>query len=81
MKRVSIIYDPRYLDHKPEFYHPERPERASSIINFLKSSDIKNSIVFESPIMADEEIIELNHSKQYIDYIKNMIDSGNTIMD
>ena len=43
--------------------HPERKERIESILNSIKSSDLK--LTFKDAPLADEEIISLVHPKHY----------------
>ena len=43
--------------------HPERKERTESILNSIKSSDLK--LTFKDAPLADEEVISLVHPKHY----------------
>ncbi len=47
--------------------HPERKERLESIINSIKSSDLK--VEFKEAPIADLEIVSLVHPKKYINQI------------
>ncbi len=63
---IKVFYTPFLLDYKGNF--PDVPDRLSSIINFLKSSDLRFDLV--EPIKASEEDLLRVHSEIYVRELK-----------
>ena len=71
MQNAGFIYDDIFLKHETPQWHPETKERLVSIISELKNSDLWDRLSHIKPIKASYEDINLVHSSQYIDKIKN----------
>lgn len=71
MKKVGFIYDETFLQHDTPFGHPEKKERLTSILNYLKSFNLWNKVVHIKPRKADYSDIALVHTIGYIEKIKN----------
>ncbi|UXD21446.1 acetoin utilization protein [Ignicoccus pacificus DSM 13166] len=80
MERVLIIGDV-FLKHRPPFKHPENPNRIAAILNLMKNTNIHDLAEVISPVMAKEEDLELIHDKEYITYVKELIESGGGMLD
>ncbi len=63
---ITLFYSPRLLDYKGTF--PDVPDRLSTIVNYLKSSDLKLKI--EEPAPATIEDLSLVHSPVYLKELK-----------
>lgn len=64
-----IIYHPRYLEHVLERFHPESPQRLTSILHKLEETDLLNGYLEPEP--ASKEEVQLVHSPEYVDMIQN----------
>ncbi len=71
MKKVGFIYDDIYLTHEMPTSHPESKNRLDAILNKLKGSDIWESLIHLKPEKASYDDIEMVHTKEYIEMIKN----------
>jgi acetoin utilization deacetylase AcuC-like enzyme len=75
--KTGIIYDPLMLLHTCDGYHTEKAIRASSIIRHLKGKHYLEhpKIDFVDKIEeAPFEVIELVHSKEYIERVGKLLD-------
>ncbi len=79
--RTALVYSERFKDHKTGHNHPERPARAEHIYQFLKESDLFHNLHLLDPTPADLKWVELVHSKQYIDHVKQACSSGQHLLD
>jgi acetoin utilization deacetylase AcuC-like enzyme len=68
--KVAYITDDIYLQHHTGAMHPESPERLRAINKAIEA--LHPSLTFTSPISASERIIELVHSAEHIETIKNV---------
>ena len=59
------------LEHIPPAYHAEKPERLKTILEALQESEFSKLLWKEGP-KASQELLELVHSKKYIDFIFNL---------
>jgi acetoin utilization deacetylase AcuC-like enzyme len=71
MKRVGLLYDDVFLEHKSPNWHPENRERLVAIMEALKASDLWGSLVKLKPRKAAFEDIELVHTHDYVETIRN----------
>jgi len=67
--KTGIITTNTYLDHDTGQGHPERADRVTVIIDFLKKNKSKN-LIWKKPIKFDHKYLELTHDKKYLNEIK-----------
>ncbi|GIT98026.1 histone deacetylase [Sulfurovum sp. TSL1] len=68
--KVAYITDDIYLQHDTGAMHPESPARLKAINRAI--APLSTSLVLKSPISASEHILELVHSAEHIETIKNV---------
>ncbi len=78
--KISLIYSNEYLKHDTGAGHPESPARLKSIISYLKSNDLINSLEITEPESAPLEWVKENHSEKYIDLFKSYCDKSMTFL-
>ncbi|MDM5270727.1 histone deacetylase [Sulfurovum sp. zt1-1] len=66
--RVAYITDEIYLRHKTGAMHPESPDRLIAIDNALE--EIKDELITVEPISVSEKIIELVHTPELVEKVK-----------
>ena len=69
MKTV-IITTNTYLGHHTGAGHPERADRVTAIIDYLKKSNLKN-LIWKKPEKFNPKYLEYAHDKNYLDNVKN----------
>ena len=67
MGKLAYIYHPVFEKHNPGPGHPECPERLQSIQAYLKNKGFENRYTLFAPEPASEEIVELVHTKEYVE--------------
>lgn len=67
---MTIVYHPRFLDHQQNSYHPESPERLVAVNAKMEEEGLKKNVLKPEP--ANKEDLERIHSKEHIDFIKNV---------
>ena len=87
MSRTGLVYHPDYLKHEPGGGHPENPQRLRSIIEHLKQVSLWTQLTPIEPAIAPEELLELVHTKEYIERVKwtsqqgfGCLDLGDTLV-
>jgi len=63
----SVIYSPVFLEHKPENYHPENPERLLRAVEALKRLNLWKPI--EPTPVPEEELLKV-HSRDYVELVR-----------
>jgi len=81
MKNLAVIYDEVHLKHKPLFSHPERPERVSSIYNFLNEKNFFSNIDLIKPSEAKKEDILRVHTEEHYNFVVESIEKGKSLLD
>ena len=81
MKNLAVIYDELHIKHKPPFSHAERPERISSVIDFLKEKKFFENVDLIKPVEASRENILAVHSSAHLDFVVDSIKGGKTLLD
>src|SRR3989338_5132081 len=76
-----LVYSERYQEHDAGSGHPERPERAGYVYEFLKKSDLFQKLLTLTPRAASLDEVELVHPRSYIDRVKCVCDSGESFID
>ncbi|MCW8821346.1 MAG: histone deacetylase, partial [Sulfurovum sp.] len=72
--KVAYITDNIYLQHDTGIMHPESPQRLLAINKAIEP--LRGSLVLKSPIKVSEHILELVHSSEHIETIKNTSEYG-----
>ena len=87
MGKLAYIYHPIFEKHNPGSGHPESPERLHSIQSYLKNKGFENRYTLITPEPASDEIVELVHTKEYVQTIADLdgidhevLDIGDTII-
>ena len=65
---TAIINSDSYEKHDTGNGHPEQPKRVIAIKEKLKK---RNDLIWEKPDIVPEKILEMTHSKDYINNLKN----------
>ncbi|MEM3519406.1 MAG: histone deacetylase [Candidatus Hadarchaeales archaeon] len=71
---TALVYSPKYLEHRPGWGHPERPERLEKAVAALKEEGLwgtEENFVVE-PYPARIQDIELVHTKDYISLVEKL---------
>ena len=66
--KTAIINSESYEKHFTGDGHPEQPKRVIAIKEKLKK---RNDLIWEKPGIVPEKILEMTHSKDYINNLKN----------
>lgn len=75
--KVAYITDDIYLQHNTGTMHPESPQRLRAINNAIEP--LHASLIYKSPIKVSEPILELVHSQEHIETIKDTSEYGGSI--
>ena len=71
MKRVGFIYGDVFLRNRPPAWHPDSPDRLTSVIASLKTSGLWPGLIHLAPRRADEGDLGRVHTREYIEKMKN----------
>jgi acetoin utilization deacetylase AcuC-like enzyme len=63
---TGLVYDERYLRHRPGEYHPERPARLEAIVKRLQETGLMDALVRIHPYEAPLPWVERLHDPDYI---------------
>lgn len=74
-KPVAVLYDLAMLQHDTGAGHPERPERLSTVVDYLKQQPINAKLQWPKVKPASDETIQLVHSKAYLEKVKREVAS------
>jgi len=77
---VSVIYDPAYLNHNTG-NHPENSRRLERILESVKSGDLGERIRMQKPLAASVEDVVRVHSREMVDHVKQLCESGARYVD
>ena len=69
MRRVGIVRDSRFLEHRTGVHHIEVPRRLETIYSMLDESGLKDRLVEIAPRFASLEEIEMVHDGAYVEKI------------
>ena len=87
-KKIGIVIDNDFASKnnppypRPMFVSNENPNRIKSILNYFEKINIfeDKRLIKLSPLIIEDKIIELAHSKYYIDSIKRLSSLGSGLM-
>jgi acetoin utilization deacetylase AcuC-like enzyme len=71
MKKVGIVYDDVLLRHAPPAWHPDSPNRLTTIIRTLKAAGLWDKLIPLAPRPAAFEDIARVHTDPYIQMVRN----------
>jgi acetoin utilization deacetylase AcuC-like enzyme len=71
MKKVGIVYDDVLLRHAPPAWHPDSPDRLTTIIRMLKAAGLWDKLIPLAPRPATFEDIARVHTDPYIQMVRN----------
>ena len=78
---TALIYDDIYLKHYAGTFHPERAERLSYTMEYLKKKGILSGVDVIKPKKACVEDIKRVHTGSHIDRIRDVSESGGGFID
>ena len=78
---TGILYHEDFLNHITGIGHPERPSRVTAIIEELKKEKYSGKLLWDEPKNATIDEIGYVHARQYIERVKNTVDSGPQMLD
>ena len=76
MNSVGIAYDDFFLEHDSGFFHPESRNRFLNLPELFKKVKDERLARFYAPRPAIEEEVLAAHSKDYIDRVKRLSETG-----
>jgi len=80
-KRVAFLYDPIVLEHRPSYGHPERPERASTIIKTLQDTELWDRLTHVAPRSATRDEILRVHAPAVVNKAERVSAEGGGLLD
>lgn len=66
VREASVIFSLKFLEHKPENYHPENPER---LLKAMKALKRLNPSSREPASVPEEEPLKI-HSRDYVELVR-----------
>ncbi len=78
MPRVTALYTPRFLEHKPPYPHPENPSRLRIALEALRS--LGEVEVVEPGSATVEDLLRV-HDAEYVEAIRRIVEEGLPFVD
>jgi acetoin utilization deacetylase AcuC-like enzyme len=82
---LPVIYSDEFLDHETGYFHPEKPERLTAIVNALKEAAFAAKIEWRSPTSPQERdlmpFLEKAHTQRYIYKVHEIALTGGGYLD
>ncbi len=78
---TGFLYDEHFMDHDPGPGHPERKERLSSAIDYLRRQDWFDDLQLVTSRGAQREWIQTTHADAYIDRARTACEQGAPYLD
>ncbi|MGQ9582610.1 MAG: histone deacetylase family protein [Thermoplasmatota archaeon] len=66
---MTLVYHPRYHEHRQTLGHPECPERLDAIVERLRKEELWRDVLRPEPV--DIELLKKVHTPEYIDSVRN----------
>lgn len=76
MNRTGLVYHSDYTKHLPYPGNPEVPERITSTYEHLKKTKLLDKLTLLTPKPAAEDDILQVHSREHLDYVRNLSERG-----
>jgi len=80
-KRAAFLYDPIVLEHRPSYGHPERAERASTIVKTLADTGLWPHLTHVAPRAATPDEILRVHTSAVVDKAQRVSAAGGGLLD
>lgn len=74
-KKVAVLYDEGMLKHFTGDTHPERPERLSEVVSYLKEQPYQTQLMWPKIKPATNDVIQLVHTPNYINLVEQEVAS------
>jgi acetoin utilization deacetylase AcuC-like enzyme len=74
--KTGLAYSPTFLAHDTGAGHPERPARLLAIVERLQGSGLWDQLDVWEPALADEQTLELIHTRRHIEAIRALAHRG-----
>lgn len=81
MHKTAFIWDERYLDYSFPGDHPFKSLRESMTKKFLEDRGAFHYIDIVYPKLINESVLEIIHSKEYIEFVKKKSEEGKGLLD
>jgi len=78
--KLGIVYDDIYMQHLTGRGHPERPERCQAVLTAIEQAGLDEQIERLAPVAADEQLLRLCHSSNYIRVVEEDVGSGRPML-
>jgi acetoin utilization deacetylase AcuC-like enzyme len=82
---LPVIYSDEFLEHKTGWFHPERPERLSAIVEALKAASCREQIEWQLPTAVEERslmpLLQQVHTQRYIEVVERIARGGGGRLD
>lgn len=75
----EIYYSRKFLQHKPENYHPENPGRLWILISVIRELRLDDRIL--EPMPVDESFVKRIHDPTYVEFVKRAVEEGRRYLD
>jgi len=72
MTSTAFLYHPDCSLHKVDPGHPERPQRLKEILQRIRNSSIASDLLWIQAEEAPEELIQLNHTRDYVQWVSSL---------
>ncbi len=79
MPKTALIYHPDYLLHNAGSGHPERKERLTATLDYLREKNLLDKVDLLTPEAASEEDLLRVHTKEHVNFIQQFSQSGGMI--
>ena len=76
-----MLYDPIVLEHRPNYGHPERPERASTIVKTLQTTGLWDKLTHLTPRQATRDELLTVHAPSVVDKAEQVSAEGGGVLD
>ncbi|HSP88915.1 MAG TPA: histone deacetylase, partial [Ignavibacteriaceae bacterium] len=81
MKKLAVIYDEAHLKHSPPFPHPEKPDRATFVYNYLNEKNFFDKADLVKPTKASKDDILRVHTNELYNFVVESIHGGISQLD
>jgi acetoin utilization deacetylase AcuC-like enzyme len=81
MYNTAFVFHPSFLLHDTGTFHPESPKRLISIIEYMNETKLNERLEFLTPEPAPFQILEIVHSKEYLQMLEKRIRRGDITLD
>lgn len=71
MTKLRVVYTERHKLHSdPTGLHPESPRRVEDVVQTLSQEPLRDYVEFVEPPGPDYRVLELAHSREYIEWVR-----------